>query len=141
MSFAKDKTTELWRSFMPKRKEISNKVGEELYSMQMYPPLFFDTFNAAAEFEKWAAIEVTVFNKVPDEMETITLPAGLYAVFLYKGDASSAAHTFQYILQTWFPNSIYSLDNRPHFEILREKYKRDDSNSEEEICIPIKMKK
>jgi AraC family transcriptional regulator len=68
------------------------------------------------------------------------LNEGLYAVFLYKGAASAAAPFYQYIFQTWFPNSEYLLDNRPHFEILGEKYKNNDPASEEEIWIPIKPK-
>jgi AraC family transcriptional regulator len=51
-----------------------------------------------------------------------------------------APKTFQYIFGTWLPNSEYVLDNRPHFEILGEKYKNDDPTSEEEIWIPIKAK-
>jgi AraC family transcriptional regulator len=35
----------------------------------------------------------------------------------------------------------YELDDRPHFEILGDKYKNNDPNSEEEIWIPIKLKK
>ncbi len=38
------------------------------------------------------------------------------------------------------PNSEYELENRPHFEVLGEKYKNNDPNSEEEIWIPIKKK-
>ena len=140
MSFTGNKTYELWKSFMPGRKEIQNNIGTELYSMQIYPPLFFANFNPKAEFEKWAAVEVTGFDTVPDKMETFTLTGGLYAVFLYKGAASAAAGTFRYILETWLPNSEYTLDNRPHFEILGEKYKNDDPASEEEIWIPIKPK-
>jgi AraC family transcriptional regulator len=140
MSYAENKTTELWKSFMPKRKEINNNVGTELYSMQIYPPLFFDNFNPNSEFEKWATVEVTDFDKVPDGMECFLLPSGLYAVFKYKGDGSNATKTFQYIFETWLPVSEYSLDNRPHFEKLEEKYKRGDPESEEDIWIPIKPK-
>jgi len=32
------------------------------------------------------------------------------------------------------------LDNRPHFEVLGEKYKNGDPESEEEIWIPVKEK-
>jgi AraC family transcriptional regulator len=32
------------------------------------------------------------------------------------------------------------LDNRPHFEILGEKYKQGSPDSEEEIWIPVKEK-
>jgi AraC family transcriptional regulator len=39
---------------------------------------------------------------------------------------------------TWLPDSEYRLDVRPHFEVLGEKYKNDDPESEEEIWIPIK---
>ncbi len=140
MTFSENKTVELWRSFMPRRKEIQNIIGKEFYSIQIYTPSFFDHFNPDTEFEKWAAVEVTNFDEVPDEMETFILAGGLYAVFLYQGAASFAANTFQYILGTWLPNSKYSLDNRPHFEMLGEKYKNEDQGSEEEIWIPIRTK-
>jgi AraC family transcriptional regulator len=141
MSLSGNKTVELWKSFMPRRKEIKNNIGTDLYSMQVYGHSYFNNFNPNAEFEKWAAIEVTDFDTVPDEMETITLPAGLYAVFLHKGVVSTGPKTFQYIFGTWLPNSGYTLDNRPHFEILGEKYKNEDPSSEEEIWIPVKSKK
>jgi AraC family transcriptional regulator len=38
-------------------------------------------------------------------------------------------------------NSKYLLDNRPHFETLGEKYKNEDPSSEEEVWIPIKLRK
>jgi AraC family transcriptional regulator len=140
MLFSVNKTVDLWRSFMPWRKEIKNTIGTELYSVQSYGPSFFDKFDANAVFEKWAAIEVTDFNAVPDEMETLVLPEGAYAVFIYKGAANEAGPTFQYIIGTWLPESEYELDNRPHFEILGEKYRNNDPGSEEEIWIPIRPK-
>jgi len=124
---------------MPRRKEIQNTMGTDLYSLQIYPPLFYSPFNEHALFEKWAALEVSDFSNIPGDMEALTLPPGLYAVFIYRGDARDASPFFQYILTTWLPQSGYGLDDRPHFEILGEKYKRDDPASEEEIWIPIKM--
>lgn len=45
----------------------------------------------------------------------------------------------EYIYGSWLPNSTeYARDNRPHFEILGEKYKNNDPESEEEIWIPVK---
>jgi AraC family transcriptional regulator len=140
MSFSNNKTFELWRSFMPRRKEIKNNIGTELYSIEVYAPLYFNNFNPNAEFEKWAAIEVADFETIPNEMETITLPDGLYAVFVHKGPASTGPKTYQYIFGTWLPNSDFLLDNRPHFARMGEKYKNEDPNSEEEIWIPIKAK-
>lgn len=67
MSFSKNKTFDLWRSFMPKRKEIHNNIGADLYSIQIYAPHFFDNFNPNAEFEKWAALRsqiLILFQKI-----------------------------------------------------------------------------
>jgi len=140
MTFTVNRTHELWSGFMPRRKEIHNHIGTDLYSVQIYSPGFFANFDLDATFEKWAAIEVTDFEKIPDGLEAFTLPEGLYAVFNYKGAASAAAATFKYILGTWLPNSGYILDNRPHFEILGEKYKNEYPASEEELWIPVKHK-
>ena len=141
MTLADNKTGELWRSFMPRRKEIKN-ITSDLISMQVYDPsLDFKNFNLNTPFEKWAAIEVAVFDTIPAEMESFTLVGGLYAVFLHKGPASAGAKTFQYIFGTWLPSSQYLLDNRPHFELLGAKYKNEDPGSEEEFWIPIKPKR
>ena len=140
MSLTQNRTADLWRSFMPHRNEIRNKVGTNLYSLQVYDPGYFEKFNPENTFVKWAAMEVEDFSSVPADMETFELPGGLYAVFDYKGDASQAAPFFQLIFGRWLPNSEYQLDNRPHFEILGEKYKNGDPNSEEEIWIPVRSK-
>jgi AraC family transcriptional regulator len=65
------------------------------------------------------------------------LPSGLYAVFDYKGSSNDQS-IFLYIFGSWLPNSGYNLDDRPHFEVLGNKYKNNDPTSEEEIWIPIK---
>jgi AraC family transcriptional regulator len=138
MSFANNRTFELWNSFMPRLKDIKNKTGKKLYSLQLYPPSFFNNFDPHAIFEKWALVEISDFETVPSEMEIFTLKGGLYAVFLYKGNSNGAASAFEYIMRTWLPNSEYTLDHRPHFELLGEKYKNDSPDSEEEIWIPIR---
>lgn len=140
MSFSNNKTHDLWKSFMPTLREVKNRIGADLYSIQIYPPEFFGNFNPDTRFEKWAAIEVTSPVALPDGMESLLLSGGLYAVFLYKGAPAEAEATFQYIHKEWLLNSQYVLDDRPHFEILGEKYKNNEPDSEEEIWIPIKIK-
>jgi AraC family transcriptional regulator len=139
MSFADYKPSELWKSFMPRRKEISNNLTNDLMAITVYKPTHFRDFKPSNEFEKWATIEVTDFDSVPNEMETFTLNAGLYAVFDYKG-LNTDDSIYHFIYREWIPNSYYALDDRPHFEILGEKYKNNDPTSEEEIWIPIKLK-
>lgn len=53
----------------------------------------------------------------------------------------SMTKIFEYIFVEWLPDTIYELDNRPHFEILGEKYKNNDPDSEEDLWIPIRDKK
>ena len=139
MSLAYNKTGELWKSFMPRRRDISNNLSNDLISMQIYDPTHFINFNPSNEFEKWACIEVSDFNNVPSGLETFTLVGGYYAVFDYKG-ISTDPSIFQYIFGEWLPSSDYDLDNRPHFEVLGAKYKNNDPRSEEEIWIPITKK-
>ena len=139
MSLSDNKTGVLWKLFMPRYSEILNKVSNELISMQVYTKAYFVDFQPTNEFEKWATVEVTNFESVPTEMETFSLAGGLYAVFDYKGSSNDPS-IFQYIFGTWLPSSEYLLDDRPHFEMLGDKYKNNDPNSEEEIWIPIKPK-
>ncbi len=139
MSLVNNKTAELWRAFMIRRKEITNNLNNNLISMSVYPPGFFSEFNPVNRFEKWAVAEVNDFEQVPDGMEAFTMPEGLYVVFHYVGSGADNS-VFRYIFEEWLPGSAYMPDNRPHFEILGEKYKNNDENSEEEIWIPIRLK-
>jgi AraC family transcriptional regulator len=82
-------------------------------------------------------VEVDIETQIPEGMETLTIPGGMYAVFHYKG-LSTDTSIFEYIFKTWLPSSGYVLDDRPHFERLGEKYKNGDPNSEEDIFIPVK---
>jgi AraC family transcriptional regulator len=139
-SFANDRTVELWKNFMPRRKEILNNLSADLLSLQIYDKSFFEHFNPHTTFEKWALVEVSDFDTIPENMKAFTLQGGLYAVFLHKNATSTPEKTFGYIYGTWIPNAEYELDDRPHFEVLGAKYKNNDESSEEEIWIPIRLR-
>jgi AraC family transcriptional regulator len=141
MSFANNKTVVLWQNYMQRRNEIKNSIGTDLYSVEVYNDTgFFKSFNPMKKFEKWAAIRVSDFDIVPENMNKLTIPSGKYAVFHYKGKPSEAQATYQFIYGQWLPNSEYVLDNRPHFALMGENYKGKHPNSEEELWIPIKRK-
>ncbi|WP_395626330.1 GyrI-like domain-containing protein [Daejeonella sp.] len=140
MSYADYKVGELWANFMPRRKEITNKLTNDLISLVLYSSTHFVDFKATNEFERWATVEVASFDNVPDVMETFILSSGLYAVFHYTGLSTSISSFYQNIFTVWLPNSDYNLDSRAHFEVLGEKYKNNDPSSEEDIWIPIKAK-
>ena len=139
MSLVNNKTGQLWGQFAPRIKEIQNRATTDKISMQVYPPRYYEQFNPNNEFVKWAAVEVTNFEHIPEGMQSFVLPEGLYAIFEYKGSSADTS-IFQYIFSEWLPHSEYTVDDRPHFEVLGSKYKNNDPNSEEEIWIPIKEK-
>jgi hypothetical protein len=68
MSLSNNKTGELWRRFIPRRREIQNNLTSEMFSMQVYDQSV-RLGNLNQEFEKWAAVEVTDFDTIPDGSE------------------------------------------------------------------------
>jgi AraC family transcriptional regulator len=137
MSRAADQTALLWRTFMPRRREIPLPAGPDLFSVTEYPPDYFAGYDGRAEFRKWAAVAVGGTAAVPVGMALLTIPAGLYAVFDYRG-SSLDSRVFQYILAEWLPASGFALDDRPHLEILGAGYRNADPTSEEEIWLPVR---
>ncbi|WP_136666685.1 GyrI-like domain-containing protein [Flavobacterium sp. H122] len=141
MSFLNNTTGELWGSFAPHIKEIKNRVGDDKISLQFYSDDFMT--NPAISFIKWATVEVSDFENIPNDLDTLEIEGGLYAVFHYKGNVPGAPAFFGKIYSECIPDSEYQLDNsRPHFEMLPSgKYDPMDKNSEEEIFIPVRLKK
>lgn len=139
MSFAHFKIAELWRSFMPRLKEIGNRKNGDIISAVIYSSTHFTKFEPTNHFIRWAAVEVTDFDIIPPDMEQMIIPGGPYAVFNYQGPSTDKT-VFHYIYGIWLPESGFELDDRPHFEILGARYKNEDPSSEEEIWIPVKRK-
>ena len=107
--------------------------------MQVYAKHHFDSFNPSAVFTKYVLVECESIESIPEGMKTFELAGGDYAVFEYKG-LSSDTSIYDYIYANWLPKSEYMLDDRPHFGVLTERTKLNDSTSEEDIWIPIKPK-
>ena len=142
MSLVNNRTSDLWKDFMTDKSNIENKVGTDLYSIQVYDNLmYFEKFNPKIEFTKWAATEVKNHKNIPYGFSEFIIKPGLYAVFLHKGLPSAFPQTMQFIFGEWLPNSNYVLDDRPHFELLGAKYSNNDPSSEEEVWIPIRKKR
>ncbi|CCG46653.1 AraC effector binding domain protein [Halobacillus halophilus DSM 2266] len=142
MSLDEDYSQELWKSFMPPRHSIPNRVDDLYYNIKIFDqPFDPDHFDTSTTFVKWAAVEVAQheFEEVAD-METYLFSGGLYAMFLHRGPASGFNQTLQYIFEEWLPSSSYDLDDREHFERLTEDYHPADSEAVEEVWIPIRFR-
>ena len=61
MSLQANKTYDLWRSFMPERMKITNRISSDLYSIRVYDSQMGPS-NMGQPFDKWAAAEVRNLN-------------------------------------------------------------------------------
>lgn len=133
-SFQEDKTRILWKKLMMRRNEITNRISDQLFSLQIYP----ENFTPDQSFLKYALAEVSDFDHIPNDFESFGLNGGKYLVFEYKGKAEKGSEIFGSIFQNFIPENNFLIDDRPHFEIFREDYNPNNDSAEEEIWIPIK---
>ena len=136
MSLSQNATGNLFVQFMPRREEIQHWAHQNVYDLREYPYGYFESFDPTRAFTKWAAMQVIEVEGIPEGMEVYHLQGGTYAVFQYKGPMGDPA-IYEYIFNKWLPYSGYTLDNRPHFDILSPKSNPQDPSSEKEIWIPI----
>ena len=135
MSLYNNLTPELWGHFRRAQKQHFTADPEFFYSVNVYPNEYFENFNPATPFLKYALVSAEYVGERDLGWEQFSLPGGLYAVFDHKGPDFSI---FQYIYTQWLPQSGYELDNRPHFEKLPSNYIPGHPASTEEIYIPIR---
>lgn len=133
-SFQDDKTPILWKKFMMRRDEISNRISNQLFSLQIYP----EHFTPEQSFKKYALAEVSGFHNIPNDFETFELESAKYLVFNYQGKAENGPELFGYLFQNFIPENQFEVDDRPHFEIFGDDYNPNDDSAEEEIWIPVK---
>ena len=131
-------TGKLARQFMPRLDEITNRVGTHSFSIQNYKNFNIKTLTPKTLFEKWVGVEVSSFNTIPENMETLIIPGGNFLVFPFQGSVAEFVKFWQHIHNEWLPNSRYQLDNRPHFEKLPSGYNPMRDDNQEEIWIPVK---
>lgn len=130
-------TGKLARQFMPRLKEVKNRVDNNTLSLQNYADFDYKKVSPTMTFEKWVGVEVTNFDDVPEGMETLTIKAGNYLVIDFKGSMQEFIKNWHYLHSQWLPNSEYELDNRPHFEKLSPSYSPISAVNEEEIWNPV----
>lgn len=124
----------IWQQFSPRKNEITNLLNNTSIAMQ----IFSVNENGEPEdsFNMWACVEVSELSEIPNGMEGFTIPKGEYLKVLHKG--MNAGDTYQKIMSDWLPNSGYVIDDRPHFQVMGEKYKNGSPDSEEDFFLPIK---
>lgn len=78
-------------------------------------------------------------TKADGEVQTGTIPAGTYAVFVHKGPYSGLDKTYGYIFGKWLPESGRTLKDQPCFEryLNRDPRRTKPDNLRTEVCVPI----
>ena len=66
MSLDNNTTRDLFSGFMPKRNLITNIASNDIYEVIEYDASQFKTFSPKNLFTKWATLEVTSFETVPE---------------------------------------------------------------------------
>lgn len=139
MSGNNNLTRRLFSAFMPRRKEVENKLTPSVFDVRVYSNDYFTSgYNPTLSFQKWAAMEVSSLNKIPEGMKSVTIPTGKYAVFTVPNNNDAAI--FQYIFTEWLPNSQFTLDNRPHLDEFDESAIAKAPTAMQRIMIPICQK-
>lgn len=137
MDFVTDKTAELFRSFMPQRKNI-DAINADIYCIQEFDgPINYSAFDPSKKYIKIAAMAVQDGVAVPENMEGFVIPGGEYLVFTFKGIPADFPEVLRHVFTEYLPQNGYATDHRPHFQLLGEKYKNNDANSEEWVFIPV----
>ncbi len=131
----------LWQVFMRRQHEIDNSLDNGQFGVSGYKDFDPTQFSTNTMIDKWAAIEVSAVETIPEYMVAYELSGGTYARFSHRGGKRNVQMSFEYIYSTWLPNSIYEIDNRDHFEYYPKDYKGPENlASELFIFLPIKLK-
>lgn len=128
---------ELWNEFnrrMAQTGGIKNETGEAAIGLCITP----DVETTAGVFEYVAGLPVSKVEDVPEGFVVRQVPEYTYAVFAHKGDLASLHKTYEYIYETWLPQSGYQLAAKIDFEYYNEDFKDFAPESVFYIYIPIK---
>jgi AraC family transcriptional regulator len=136
MSMVTDRTSELWRSFRPRMGAVPGRVSDGSVALRSYRAAT-DVFDPEAVFERWAGVEVSGHEDVPEGLEIYRISGGLYAVFQHRGPARDL-RPFRFFFQEWLPESTFDVDLRPHFELLPASYDPWSPAATEECFIPVR---
>lgn len=124
-----DNFEEAWNIF---DREAFLEEGKELnnyYGVSFYPEDY-------EKKEKWfyfAGVLKNELNDMPASMVVKEIPAGVYAVVSFKGEAGDVEKAYESVYKKWLPESDYESADFYDLEI----YKPGD---EIEICIPVVKK-
>ena len=128
--------SELWGKFNERIREsgpIENETGKVAIGLCITP----EDATEDGAFEDIAGVPVSELGDVPKGFVVRDTPEYTYAVFAHQGDLPSLARTYEYIYDTWLPQSGFKLAAKIDFEYENEDFKDFTPDSIFYIYIPI----
>ncbi|MBI9102282.1 MAG: AraC family transcriptional regulator [Spirochaetales bacterium] len=126
-----------WKAFANNTESIIDRVKPEKYYQVQY---WFPNQDYGSIFF-FLAIEVEAFKNIPIQFTAKTLPAQKYLRFYHRGFSNKVGLTYEYIYNTYLPETEYKLPHLFNFEYYPPDHKgpyNEDSLSE--IYIPVTLK-
>lgn len=126
----KERIPSLWARLQSRIPEITNSCGPAMGVVSRS--------GKPGSVRYTACIEVSDTKKVPDGLESITIPAGDYAEFIHEGPVSVLFMTCDHIYRSWFPGSGLSVGDGPMVEVYPENFRGDESNPRIRLLVSVK---
>jgi AraC family transcriptional regulator len=125
----------MWNKFLTRQEEIKHITGDCNYGACFGEPEGV----AEGEFEYVACWEVTDTNNIPEGMVVRQVPAYRYAVFTHKGKLDTLADTYNYIYETWLPQSGEEVHpDKFDMEPYDDRFIQNSDDSEFDILVALK---
>jgi AraC family transcriptional regulator len=122
----------LWKKFVPYIGHIPGQIGSIEYGVVC-------NGDDSGNMVYMAAMEVSDFARLPEELSRFRIPEQRYAVFVHAGHISTIRQTWQAIFSKWLPESGFKATGGPEFERYTSAFDPKSGNGGVEIWVPIKM--
>lgn len=126
--------TDTWAKFMAESDSIPNRTTPDwFYQFSFWPEKY-----EMEGFFVMPSVEVSSLQEIPSLFVGKTIPAARYLRFIHYGLSNRVDQTYQFIYETYLPQSNYQLTKPYNFEFYGAGFKGPDNpDSETEIYIPI----
>lgn len=122
---------DLWEKFIPEIGKIPGQKSEVTYGICCNP-------DGKGGFEYIAGVEIDKLDDLPEKYRWVEVQPQRYAVFEHKGSLENLPQTFQYIWETWLPQSGKEAADAPEFERYSEDFNPTLNTGVLEIWLPLK---
>ncbi|WP_448093806.1 GyrI-like domain-containing protein [Pseudomonas lini] len=128
---AKKQIPKLWEQFVPHIGKVPGQKSEVTYGVCCNP-------DGKGGFEYIAGVEISKLDDLPEKYRWVEIQPQYYAVFEHKGSLDTLPQTFQYIWETWLPQSGHEAADAPEFERYSDDFNPKLNTGVLEIWLPLK---